>query len=118
MIYKWASNHYVEHLLKKKENAGMAAISYQEDDLYAASNSYSAKNTYSFGGGLGPSSTKKKTGYKETGVKIRIGGPEEKEGDKDKKDGEEKADGDKPQDNKEEEKPAKDEDFEECDYDM
>lgn len=84
MIYKWASNHYVEHLLKKKENGGMSAVSYQEDALYAASNTYSAKNTYSFGGGVAT----KKTGYKETGVKIRIGGPEEKDEDKDgKKDG-------------------------------
>ena len=77
MIYKWASSGYVEHLLKKKENSSLAYTTYQETDdkLYQES----SKNVYSL-------SSKTQKPYKETGVKIRIGGPEEKEGGGDGKD--------------------------------
>lgn len=47
MIEKWASNAYVEHLLKKKDNAGMATAVAKEDALYAASSSHRYTNTAS-----------------------------------------------------------------------
>lgn len=77
--------------------------SQQDDQLLDAS----MKNTYSHV----PS---KRTGYKEKGVTIRVGGPEEKEGDADKKDA--KADGEQPKDNTAGDKPPFEE--EAADVDM
>lgn len=67
----------MEHLLRKKENSSLAQTTYYDNDdkLYQES----SKNVYSL-----TSKTSKQ--YKETGVKIRIGGPEEK-GEGEEKDG-------------------------------
>ena len=76
MLEKWASDRYVEHLLKKKENAGMVANSEHmsakagSDGLFQASQ---ANKPFALG-----SSMTKTDKYKEKGLKIRVGAPIQK----------------------------------------
>lgn len=71
MLQKWGSDRYVEHVLRRAENAGMVGTSEhmnsKADGLFAASSSHNPLLVIT-----------KKTGYtkpRETGVKIHIGGP-------------------------------------------
>ena len=68
-INKWASNHYIEHLLRKKDNAALSYAQYDagSDRLYKEA---SKPRKYEAATNGGP---------KETGVKIRIGAPIEKD---------------------------------------
>ena len=65
-IDKWASSHYIEHLLSKKENQTMASSShFQErtDNLFLASQANQPFNAASAG----------RQRPKETGIKINVG---------------------------------------------
>ena len=71
-INKWASNHYIEHLLKKKDNAHLSYASTMDDDkLFKEASKPKKYETSTY------SSTY--NAPKETGVKIRIGAPIQKE---------------------------------------
>jgi hypothetical protein len=77
MLEKWATDRYVEHLLKKKENAGMVGNSDHMnskagvDGLFQASQ---AKQPFALGSSMGA-----KNKPKETGIKIHVGAPVKKE---------------------------------------
>lgn len=76
-INKWASNHYIEHLLRKQDNAALSYAQYDDgsDRLYKEA---SKPRKYDAPANSGP---------KETGVKIRIGAPIEKDDPKQDQDG-------------------------------
>lgn len=80
MINKWASNEYVEHIIRKKDYVP-TNTSTQQDDLFNAA----TQNTYSL------ANSKPANRPAEKGVTIRIGAPVEKESKK--KESEEKPEG-------------------------